>query len=195
MRSRTFERIALLVLTGACVACAGSHGELLRQRLDERTTLVTTGLTEPLVLYREQPQLAANARDYIQLGPMEVNRQGNLSYYLWLGTWSTIDRGAGDRAASAFDRAYLFVDGEPMELMAGPGPAFDARDLRFYDEPVRSTVNGFYPVTADQLRRLGAASDVYLVLGADERGRYETWKWNPQALSAFAQYADDRQLR
>jgi hypothetical protein len=188
--------VSLHVLLATCSACAGGHGELLRQHLDERTALVLTGLGEPLVLYREQPQLAAHARDYVQLGPLEVNRQGNLTYYLWMGIWSTIDRGPGSDEGAKFDHVYLFVDGEPMELaLGGSVPPFKAQDLRFYDKPVRSTVDAFYAVTADQLRRLGGAKDVYLVLGTDERGRYDTWKWNSIALSAFAQYTDDHELR
>jgi hypothetical protein len=195
---RRLAILAACVWAVAAVAAEGwkQAGDLLRQTLDEGTALVLTGLKDPLVLYREQPQLAANAREYVQVAPLEVNRQGELHYYLWMGVWSTIARGPSEGVQRRFEHLYLFVDEEPMEL-AATSWNLSARgaDVRFYARPVATAVDAYYEVTADQVRRIGAARDVYLVSSLDPGGRYAAWAWNPKSLIAFADYTQDRQIR
>jgi hypothetical protein len=190
--SRRWPILASLLLG----ACAGMRGEYLRQHLDERTALTLTGLDAPLVLYRDEPQLSANARDYLQLGPLEINRQGELRYYLWVSLWSTIEREDAAARRRAFERVYLFADGEPMDLALTAWNLSGKRaDLQFYDKPVESAVDAFYGVTVDQLRRIAAAREIYLLAGAGQEERYEAWEWRPDALAAFVGYAADRELR
>jgi hypothetical protein len=174
----------------------GQSGHLLRQTLDERTALVLTGVNTPLVLYKEQPQLAVNAREYVQVAPLEINRRGELRYYLWMGIWSTIDRGPTTDVERRFQHVYLFVDEEPMELEVASWALDDhGTGLHFYSRQVTTAVDAYYAVTADQVRRIGAAREVYLVSGADPEGRYHAWQWDASALTAFADYAQDRELR
>ena len=189
----------LAACTWAAVGAAGDwgqSGDVMHQTLDERTALVLTGLNRPLVLYREDPQLAVNAREYVQIGPLETNRQGELRYYLWMGIWSTIDPGPTAGVERRFEHVYLFVDEEPMELTVTSWGLSDGRnDIRFYAKPVATGLDAFYTVTADQLRRIGIARDVYLVAGPESRQRYDTWEWNQDALTAFADYTADREVR
>ena len=66
---------------------------------------------------------------------------------------------------------------------------------RLYRKPVDEGLYAYYAVTADQLGRIGAAQEVYLVSAQDAHARYDPWEWNAVALTAFAAYAADRQLR
>ena len=184
----------------AAAACADDDwvqaGELLRQRLDERTTVVLTGLKAPLVFYRGEPQLGVNAREYVHFGPLELNRQGELRYYLWLGVWSTIGQGPDAGVQRCFERVYLFADGEPMELVATSWKLADyGLEDSFYERPVSGAVDAWYAVTADQVRWIGAAKEIHLVCGLDAARRYEAWEWDPRAVKAFADYSVDRELR
>jgi hypothetical protein len=196
------SRRALAILAACAWAAAGAaedwvqSGDVLRQTLDERTALVLTGLNVPMVLYRENPHLAANAREYVQVGPLEVNRQGELRYYVWMGIWSTFDRGPAAGVERRFEHVYLFADEEPMELtVTSWGLSDHGADVHFYNKPVATGVDAFYAVTADQLRRIGTAREVYLIAGPESRQRYDTWEWNPAALTAFADYTGDREIR
>ena len=183
----------------AAAACAGEDwvqaGELLRQRLDERTAVVLTGLKVPLVFYRGEPQLGVNAREYVYFGPLELNRQGELRYYVWLSVWSTIGQEPHAGVQRRFERVYLFADGEPMELVATSWkPADSGLEDSFYDRPVSGAVDSWFAVTADQVRWIGAAKEIDLV-GLDVARRYEAWDWDPRAVKAFADYSLDRELR
>lgn len=187
---------AALVVLLLVSATATGRGELLRQHLDERTALVLTGLQRPLILHKDEPGLAANARDYIQLGPLEINRQGELRYYLWMSIWSTIDRAGDLRWRQGFEVVHVFADGEPVDVeLSAWNLARERAEVSFYEKPVHGAVDAFYPVTLDQLRRIAAATEVYAVAGPQSRDRYQAWEWSPSALRAFVEYGRDRLLR
>ncbi len=94
--------LACCALQGACVAADPSA----RQYQDEATAVTVTTTVEPLVLAREVSLLAVNARDYLSLFPVEVNRAGQRRYYLFGYSWSTIDRRGDARAAVAGEVAF-----------------------------------------------------------------------------------------
>lgn len=60
--------------------------------LDEDTAATITVVSEPLVFARGYPALAVNARDYLTLCAVQVNRSGHFAQYLYGYLWSTIDR-------------------------------------------------------------------------------------------------------
>jgi hypothetical protein len=171
-------------------------GELLRQRLYERTAVVLTGLEAPLVLVRHQPQLGVNAREYVHVAPLEINRQGELRYYLWLSVLRTVAHEPAAAVRHRFEHVYLYADGEPLELFATSSTLADrGLDNAFYASRVRGAVEVWYAVTADQLRWLGAAKEVQMACGLDPDLQYEAWDWDPRGLTAFADYSRDRELR
>ena len=100
------QRIALgmllfaagLALTGCAVPVPGA-----KQYQDDATAVTITVASEPLVLAREVSMLAVNARDYVSLYPLEVNRTGQRRYYFFGYSWSTIDRRDGKGAAGPVD--------------------------------------------------------------------------------------------
>ncbi len=95
-RSGPGSRLALwaLLLVATCLPQSGCVAVRAgaRQYQDESTAVTITVATDPVVLAREVSMLAVNARDYVSLFPLEVNRSGQRRYYFYGYSWSTIDR-------------------------------------------------------------------------------------------------------
>ncbi len=137
---------ALLLAT--CLSQAGCVAPQagVRQYQDESTAVTITVATEPVVLAREVSMLAVNARDYVSLQPLEVNRSGQRRYYFFGYGWSTIDRrdGAGlaapadvELALQADDRTIALrmspreFQNAGLSVLPLPSPAPGARPLLF----------------------------------------------------------------
>ena len=84
-------------------------------RLDSSGFTVET-MGNAIVLSRPTPQLAASARDYVYLGPVEINHMGERDHYLWVGLASTVDRTFESIKPETATRMVLLVDGQPMML-------------------------------------------------------------------------------
>lgn len=179
----------LLVLTLLLAACSGST-PLVTQGLDAGSGVTVLRSTAPLIFYHDNSAYAAHARDFVYLGPVEVNSMGGRSHYLWLGIWSTIrddERLATDR--SGFDSVILFVDGEPFPLELA-GWTLDAIGVTepVYVKPVASATDAYYHVTLDQIRRLATASRIDLRVGTARPVTYQMWDQQGPALTALQEF-------
>jgi hypothetical protein len=175
MRSSTnfIRNFALTALLAAC----GSSGPLVEQTLDPVTGVTVLRSMAPVVLYADNSAYAAHARDYVYLGPVEVNRMGTHSYYLWLGIWSTIrqtERLSTQR--DGFESVTLFVDGQPLPLEL-EGWTLDAIGVSepVYVKPVASAADAYYRVTVDQIRLIAESSDIQLRVGTARPRSYSLW--------------------
>lgn len=161
----------------------------LLQRLDRNSGATVTTLPEPMSFYREEPILAANARDYVYIGPVEVNRSGQHRYLLWAAYRSTIHRG-GDRVLRAPEHVYLMLDGVPMELHRARTTAELGSWL--YDPPVAGGETVMYRVTRDQLLAIARAREIAIV--AEFEGRtvveFEPWRESKSDFRRFSRYLD-----
>lgn len=116
MRRAVLQAVIALLGAAWLAGCAGAPRTAL-ERLDERAGLVLARAAEPLVFARTERRYSRSARDYLYLGPVEINRQGVREYFLWVGVASTLDRAFLAAPASAAPRALVItVDGEPLEL-------------------------------------------------------------------------------
>ena len=84
---------ALLLATLALPGCA-ERDLWPVERLDPQTAVNITIMADPWVYGHDVPMLAANARDYLNVGVVETNRAGKRDYWLGVVAWSTIDRSA-----------------------------------------------------------------------------------------------------
>lgn len=167
------RNFALATLLTAC----GSSGPLVEQNLDPLTGVTVLSSTAPIVLYADNSAYAAHARDFVYLGPVEVNRMGSHSYYLWLGIWSTIrqeERLSAQR--DGFESVTLFVDGQPLPLELA-GWTLDSIGVTepVYVKPVASAADAYYRVTIDQIRLIAEASDIQIRAGATKPRTYSLW--------------------
>lgn len=195
--SRTkISRIAAVWLATTLAGCLGVSGKPVTtvDYLDPKTVNTVTHLSAPVVFAREEPSLAANVRDYLYAGPVEVNQMGEIRYYLWIGEWSTIDRlpeendptAATDESAGAI---VVWLDGQPNTLSDDRQPTLGQMPYR---GPVDSLRSKFFRVSRDQLRQMAEAQNVAVQL-QDAAGsrRYQLWSGDP---ATFAMISDLRAM-
>jgi hypothetical protein len=178
----------LLVAATAAVSSPSSLGAgLVREYLDETTAATITFTNESMIFARERTELAVNARDYISLTPVEVNRAGTRNYYWFAYVWSTIDRRDDKPLLADEDELVLMADGRPIRLAA------DARTLRELGiqqrpvkAPARSAIALAFPAGPEIVAHVGASADVsvHLVRGGTEE-RFDLWADARPALREF----------
>lgn len=185
---RAIQSGLLAVLLSGCAALPQSAP--LGEYLDERTGTTVVHLAEPAVYYREAPTLAAHARDYVSLAPLEISRGGRRERLLWTCYWSTIDR--RDVAPAESPRLLLLVDGEPMELQRAGRTTLDDWP---YQVPLNGGQRAVYVLTRNQVERLGAATELrVLVEGGVAGGEYLPWRAADPGLGEFARWVGSREL-
>ncbi len=183
-------------LTGSFVLAAllagcGSSGPLVAEQLDPVTGVTVTHATAPLVLYRDNSAIAAHARDFVYVGPVEVNRMGSYSYYLWLGIWSTIQDDNDFEQRDGFESVVIFADGEPLRLeLKGWSSDSIGVSTSIYPPPTASAANAYYPVTLDQIRLISQARDVRLHTSGNGTATFEPWDNQSSAQSSFRAFMD-----
>jgi len=185
-------KMILLFLTGALIVTGCVHvpqKESVIQHFDKSSSATITTLATPFSFYRVEPLLAANSRDYVYVGPVEMNRTGQRDYLLWLHYCSTIDRNrfAGEHTPS---RVFLFIDDKPMELVQAQKIRLDES---LYTVPVTGGMTVLYRVTRDQLHKLAQAKQIRLVTEKGPRNteEYTVWKGAEEGFELFASYLLD----
>lgn len=183
--------LVLLLTTG----CQGIHRARLAEHLDPVTGITYLVQRETLVFARSQLQYSRSARDYLYLGPVEINRQGRREHFLWVGLGTTIDRDYLAAGAHGADTLYLELNGELMELPLRPWRELvvDLGHVEAYSPAVTIQQSLATPVTLDQLAVLAAADwrDVYLGSDGTASRRYIRWDEDPGSWSAFIERAAD----
>lgn len=185
--------LRLTVIGGALLAAACAGGPRDRgaeEYLEEASGLTITRVAAPLVLYADDPALAANARDYVYAAPLAVNRTGERSYWMWLSLWSTIDRGslAGDVDPAQIRGVQLLLDGEPVDLDIDARRAAIAGLRRApYATPVATARSFYLPLSASQVARLAGAREIALHVDlGGEPMLWRQWAAAPDGLRDFA---------
>jgi len=186
--------VELAVCAGILLSGCQSTGGVL-ERLD--TTSGLTIVTEPAaaVFARTQGQFSRSARDYLYLGPVEVNERGLREHYWWVGLASTIDRDYLAANAATPSRLVIEVDGVPVEFELVP---WDARVPRLagrsiYDPVVAPAVVLAARLTLDQLALVAGARVDSVRIGADDGSTDEYFLWDEDATwPAFASFAGIR---
>lgn len=174
----------LIIVTG--VAACVSSPQLTNQYLDPETGVTVTASHMPVVLYRENPSLAAYARNYLELGPIEVNRMGSYEYYLWVGIWNTMETTEAPGQRDGFDAITIFADSEPLMLeLAGWTPDAIGTSRPVYLKSVASAADAYYLVTVDQINLIARAHDLRVrTTGATPR-EYHLWDGQRAAYRSF----------
>ena len=164
------------VIIASLLASCSSGGPLVEQKLDSATGVTVTRSTAPIVLFRDNSAHAAHARDYVYLGPVEVNRMGTNSYYLWLGIWSTMRDEIPFAERDGFESVILYADGEPIPLEFA-GWTLDAIGVSepVYVKPVASAADAYYRVTIDQVRLIAESGEIRLRVGTAQPRSYALW--------------------
>ena len=187
--ARIRTAIALLaVLTFA--GCTAGQELRPEERLDPNTAVNVTIMADPWVYSRDVPMLAANARDYLNVGVVETNRAGTRATWLGVIAWSTIDRSifSGTPPVSRPLKARLRWSAASLELEpAANGRAAVGLTSPALIDPQTRFTETWYPLSAAQLAQLGKEAPASVAL-LDEAGQptiYLPWRVNPAAMSEF----------
>lgn len=174
----------IVSLLAGCASSSPTVGE----KLDPVTSATMTFSSTPLILYRDDPARAANAKNFVSLGPLEVNRSGQYQYFLWLGIWNTNQTVSVDARRAGFDSIVIFADGEPLQLeLSGWTPESIGASEHVYPKPVASALDAYYQLTADQIRLIVQARDVQLLSTGFSPRTFEPWDDQAAARASFQQ--------
>lgn len=171
------------------VGCASGSGAAIRQYMDESTSASVTVAGRPLVFARERPEFAVNARDYLTLVPLEVDRGGSRALYFYGYAWSTIDKRSAGEVQREPMHFELVADGRPVPISS---PADDPRHLGIARPPLQPpSANAVLLLTAttnDVLELVRGAGEIHVVTDEEgNAGHYDLWDDGRLALSAFLQ--------
>jgi hypothetical protein len=181
------RRLAPLLLCVFVLAPGVAGADRPRTVLDQQTGSTLVIAAQPWTFAREQPHLAAHARDYVGLQAVETNTAGKRSQFLAVFFWSTIDR-RGDYAGET-PRIELAVD--DRRVLLSPGAA-TPRELGISEWPLAPPGKAarlfVYPADATLLRQIAESRMFTLRLPDDRDGDQEpiaTWKDGRAALKDF----------
>jgi hypothetical protein len=170
-------------------ACASTTG--VQEFLDPETSVTVSYTDTPLILYQDRSGRAAFARDFVNIGPIQVNQVGRDRYYLWLAIWTTIELPYDDLRANGFEIVTIYADGEPMLLdVAGWTPAVVGATQPIYTKPVSSAIEAFYEVSIDQIRLLGTAAEIRVQTSGERSSTYEMWDSSKSATRGFREFLE-----
>lgn len=183
-----YAYLAAVALAGALAGCQTARLEDTLERLDESSGVTLLRAAEPLVFARTEARYSRSARDYVYLGPIETNRQGQRDYYLWVGVGTTLDRGFLAPEATEPELLLTEVGGEPMIFELAPWlerePSLTVGDV--YEPAVKVGVALAARVSKQQIELLAQArlGSVQLVDGDGRMRSYVRWTTEP-AWSGF----------
>ncbi len=184
------RQLLLIVLLLGIAACS-STSRYVNEYLDPQTAATVTSSTKPLVFYRDNPSQAAYARNFLQLGPVAVNRGGSYRYYVWVSAWSTMQDADMTEQRDRLESLIVFADAEPLILkLAGWTPDVIGVSESIYTRPVASAVDAYYEVTTDQIRLISNAVNVRLSTGPSARDNYEAWDGQKSARESLRAFLD-----
>ena len=175
-------------LSACATACASAPGEV-RQRLDENTGVTVTHMAQPLEFYSSRPEQGLQATSFAYLGPLEVNRMGSRSTYLWVSVLPGADVQSRDPGTlGAPQQLRVIADNEAFDLSV---TATGSREIdmgsRAYRRPASWANEAYLSVSPAQLARLADAGSLFLEIRAADGSvrRYELWKTDLTGLKAF----------
>jgi len=169
-------------------ACAGRDVQLL-DKLDSVTGVTITYSAAPMVFYRNDSGRAAHARNFVHLGPLEINRMGDYRYFLWLGVWNTLQNTGSSVARDGFESIVIYADGEPLALeLAGWTAAAIGASEPVYIKPVSSAADAYYEVTVDQLRVIAEAEDIRVQSTGAKQQSFELWDHQSAARTGLKDF-------
>ena len=181
--------LALVMATGV-FGCSASTA-LTGEKLDPVTSATISFSEQPLVFYRDVSGRAAFAKDYVYVAPIEVNRSGDYSYYIWLGIWTVNGDASTDATRDGFESIVLIADGEPLPLEIA-GWTIDAIGASepVYLKPVASAADAYFELTFEQLRLLAEADELRLQIGGSDRDMFEPWDKQRRGKAALLELID-----
>lgn len=182
------------IATVALLAGCATDSTTVTEYLDPQTAVTIRAVAMPSVYSHDMPELAANVRDYLSVGAVEVNNMGKRRHYLVLVSWSTIDwRRTRVSPVPAVEHLGYSVAGTRRDLTLA---SHDARTLGI-GTPLFRPDSGYlseswFAVSAADLRAYAAAPPETLEI-EEPSGTltYVSWRRADAALQEFVRDIPD----
>ncbi len=178
--------LASLVLLGGCASGPAD----VHEYLDQQTAITVKVVSAPAVYAHEAPELAANVRDYLSVGAVELNNMGAHRNYLALIAWSTIDRKrTGVPPAALPERIEIKLGGQDRQFEPA---THEARSIGIGEPVLRPDLGylgeSWYEVTTADLRAFAAAPPESIeLLGNELHLTYASWHREDAAFQKFVE--------
>ena len=189
MSGRSWLWLVATLLLGSCA----TEDARVAEYLDPQTAVTIRAVATPFIYARDVPELAANVRDYLSLGAVEVNNMGARRHYLAVVSWSTIDRRRIGAPAPLPESLELTLAGKTRVLALA---SHESRSLGI-GEPLFRPPSGYlseswYKVTPADLRAFAASPpDSIDLAAAGGRLSYALWRRADAALEDFVRDIPD----
>lgn len=165
---KTATAAAAVLILGGCAAT-----QSLEPRFDNSTGVTWTTLSDPIALAHANPQLSTAARDYLYVGPIEMNERGTREDFLWFGLATTVPDVFSADFASMPKSLVLEVDGLTFEL-----PVLEWEEPLPYETPATVTHSVAARVSLDQIGLIAGAQDVSVELLHEDGSTVAYEHWN-----------------
>jgi hypothetical protein len=172
---------AALSLALLAQGCATQETQGTREYLDEHTAATVTVVSKNLVFARARPEFAVNARDYLTIVPVDVNRGGKHALYLYCYGWSTVDKRGAVESPGEFQ---LVADGRQISLAPA---AKTPHDLGFGELPITAPAHAYLTIVVPTMREtllfLESSKDIFALRTRDGLNeRFDIWEDGREAL-------------
>ena len=183
-RSRTARVFAAFCACTLLSSCATTDEAAPRQYLDEVSAATVTASNGGFVFARARTEYAINARDYLTVVPVEVNRAGTHALYFYCYVWSTIDKPVAAEKPAQFE---IVADGRQIPLTPTGAPL---RSLGFGEAPFAPPAHAALPLVSgtsrEVLQFLLRAQELSVVATRDGLSeRYDLWDDQRGAIEEF----------
>ncbi len=183
--NRFSAKAACLIPLLSLLGCT-SLNSTIEERFDPLTGATVTAAGGTMILYSNDSGKAAFSRSLLNVGPLQIIRNGTYHYYLWLGIWGTVQDPEEAEQRDGFETLVLYLDGEPLALkLTAMNEESIGASERMFDRPVASSLDAYYEVTRDQLRVLANATVIHLRTSGSRPRTYEPWRDQQQARESF----------
>jgi hypothetical protein len=186
MNTRIVRLLDLAGVALSLIAC--SSIEPIGTTLDTSTGLTWSSLRTPVTMARRAPEISTAARDYLYMGPVEMNERGARRAYLWLGVATTLDgklRSLGE--AGTPQRMLLEADELAFEL---PVAAWQGAAPYDAAAPVAQALRA--RISLDQIVHVAQAERVRatLVMADGSTTAFDYWGGSWQSWLRFSAAVD-----
>lgn len=167
-------------------ACAAAQPPVV-EYLDELTGVTITHSRTPFIMSTDT--YSDVARDYMQIGAIEVNRMGTHQYYLWLGISEVKYTKSAYRPPRGFESIVFIVGEEKFQLDIGgwTQEAIGASEP-VYEKLFQNTVDAYYEVTLEQIDLLTDADRIRFRTIGPAPKEYAPWYKSITAKDDLAEF-------
>lgn len=156
--ARNKPALFAVAVLGLLSACATEQPAVV-DYLDESTAVTITRSRTPFVL--STGTSADAARDFVQIGAIEINRMGARRYFLWFGISEVMYTKDARSNPDGFESIVFDVGKEEFQLdVVGWTEKAIGAGKPIYEKLFRTTVDAYYEVSLQQIELLADVNSI-----------------------------------